>query len=118
MRHVAFDAVDEVGNEVVPAPQLNIDLRPRVPHPIAFGDQPVIDHDGVQHAGNRQQDDDPAVQGDGSEAMNSAATLGATPATDKAKPAAATAATVPPLRGYPGRAVVAIAAHRANRALR
>ena len=43
MRSVALDGFDQVGNEVVTALQLRIDVLPRVVNAIAQGDQIVVD---------------------------------------------------------------------------
>ena len=50
MRHVAFDGFDQIGNQVVSASQLHVDLRECVTDSVAQVDEIVVD-------GNRPKDD-------------------------------------------------------------
>src|SRR5206468_716250 len=45
MARVSLDRLDQVRNQVVPALQLHIDLRPRVFRPVAEPDETVVEHD-------------------------------------------------------------------------
>ena len=47
MRHVPFDRLDQVWNQVVAPCELHIDLRECVFNPIALIDQIVIDADNI-----------------------------------------------------------------------
>jgi hypothetical protein len=49
MLHVALDGFDEIGDQVVAARQLNVDLREGIPDAVALVDQPVVNTDRPEH---------------------------------------------------------------------
>ena len=56
MGRVALDRRDEVGDQVVPALQLDVDLRPRLLGPVALSDEAVVT--GPQANGQEHDNDD------------------------------------------------------------
>ena len=56
--HVAFDGFDEVGNEVVAARELNVDLRESVTHAVARVDEIVVHRDRVPDDGSEDYQGD------------------------------------------------------------
>ena len=61
MAGVALDGLDQVGNQVMAALQLHVDLRPRVFHLVAPSDELVVHPDRVDdeqnHSGNHDDCD-------------------------------------------------------------
>ena len=54
MRGVTLHGLDQVGNEVVPLPQLHVDVGKGLIDPLPHGDEAVVDRDRPQH----EDDDD------------------------------------------------------------
>ena len=63
MADVALDRVDQVGDQVVPALELDFDLRPGFLGPVPRRDEPVVGEDQPEHDENDDPDNDPCAQG-------------------------------------------------------
>ena len=48
MAHVALDALDQVGDEVIPALQLDVDAAPALGHQVLVGHQLVVNRHGPE----------------------------------------------------------------------
>ncbi len=57
--HGVLDRIDEIGNEVVAALQLDIDLRPGIAHFLPAGNEAVIDADDDEHRDDDDTQNDP-----------------------------------------------------------
>src|SRR5581483_10869727 len=56
---VALDRLDQVRDEVVPPPELGVDVRPRVVDELAARDEAVVGHHGHQGDDHHDAEDDP-----------------------------------------------------------
>ena len=64
MRGVPADGFDQIGDQVVPPLQLDVDLRPRLLRPVALADEAVerqYDEADEQHRENDEHDDPHAL---------------------------------------------------------
>ena len=58
MAHVAFDGFDEVGDEIVAALELHVDLRPGVVDDVAQAHEAVVDRDEPEHQRGQNGEED------------------------------------------------------------
>jgi hypothetical protein len=60
MRGVAFDGLDQIGNEIVALFELNVDVGKGLVGPLAHSDEAVVDADRPDHEDDNDAKDNPA----------------------------------------------------------
>jgi len=59
VRRVALHGLDEVGDQVVSAAELGVDVRPRVADELPLRDEPVVGDDAREHDQHDEPEHDP-----------------------------------------------------------